>query len=274
MTDCLCTERPTRAVILAGASHHAAALEWAAAIQANGGAVPLILIERRSLAVKLAIVRSRLRHHGALTVAGQLLYLAWTATDRLRLVPGVAQQPAVLVPALSPRPEVHVLSDINAAPAAARIRAAHATLAAVYGTSVIRGDTLAALPADSFNLHTGLTRYHRGIACTFWALAAGHPERIGVTVHRLTAGIDTGPPVAERVLGVDAVDHGTSMRRLDAAVARSGEELMREVLLRAATAELLPVQGPPSNPTHSLGPLHTAPTLGEYWRVTRRFKLR
>jgi len=73
---------------------------------------------------------------------------------------------------------------------------------------------------------------------------------------------------------VDAVDHGTSMRRLDAAVARSGEELMREVLLRAATAELLPVQGPPSNPTHSLGPLHTAPTLGEYWRVTRRFKLR
>jgi hypothetical protein len=64
------------------------------------------------------------------------------------------------------------------------------------------------------------------------------------------------------------------MRRLDAVVARSGEQLMREVLLRAATAELPPVQRPSSDPTHSLGPLHTAPTLREYWRVTRRFKLR
>ena len=261
-------------MILAGAAPLTAALTWAAAIQAIGAAVPLILIERRSLAVKLALVRSRLAHHGALTAAGQLLYLAWTATDRLRLVPGVAEPPAVPAPVPSPRPEIHILSDINAAPAAARIRAANATLAAVYGTSVIRAETLAALPADSFNLHTGLIRYHRGIACSFWALAAGHPERIGVTVHRLTAGIDTGAPVAERVLGEDALAHAGSMRRLDAAVDRSGEELMRDVLLRAARAELPPVQSCSSNPTHALGPLHTAPTLREYWRVTRRFNLR
>jgi hypothetical protein len=191
MTDCPCTERPTRAVILAGASHHAAALEWAAAIQADGGAVPLILIERRSLAVKLAIVRSRLRHHGASTVAGQLLYLAWTATDRLRLVPGVAQQPAVPAPAPSPRPEVHVLSDINAAPAAVTPAQPQTAISPAHGTSVIRGDT-AALPADSFNLHTDHTRFHRGIACTFGRRR--RPASIRVTVHRLTAGIDTGPP--------------------------------------------------------------------------------
>src|SRR6185503_16423541 len=125
MTEGPCIERPTRAVILAGAAHHTVALAWAAAIQAHGAAVPLILIERRSLAVKLALVRSRLAHHGALTAAGQLLYLAWTATDRLRLVPGV-QQPDVPAPVLSPRPEIHILSDINAAAAAARIRAANA----------------------------------------------------------------------------------------------------------------------------------------------------
>ena len=83
MTDCLCTERPTRAVILAGASHHAAALEWAAAIQANGGAVPLILIERRSLAVKLAIVRSRLRHHGAPTPNAAALQVVWETLVRM-----------------------------------------------------------------------------------------------------------------------------------------------------------------------------------------------
>src|SRR6185436_1451274 len=247
-------DRRTRAVILAGAAHHAAALAWAAAVQAAGAAVPLILIERRSIASRLTIVRRRLTRHGPSTVAGQLLYLAWIATDR-----GAAQATVDSRPVLSPMPGIHILPDINAAPAAVHIRAASPTLAAVYGTSVIRGGTLAALPRDSFNLHTGLTRYHRGIACTFWALADGHPERIGVTVHRLSAGIDAGAPVAERVLGMDALAGADSMRRLDAAVARSGEELMRDVLVRAARAELEPVQ----SPACALGPLHTAPTLRE-----------
>ena len=159
------------------------------------------------------------------------------------------------------------MADINAASAAALIRAARPTLAGVYGTSVIRADTLAALPDDSFNLHTGLTRFHRGVACTFWALAAGHPERIGVTVHRLTAGIDAGALVAERILGTNALAGASSMRRLDATVARCGEDLMLRMLIRAARADLPPAQSCP------LGPLHTAPTLGEYWRVTRRFEL-
>jgi len=253
-----------RAVVLAGAAHLAAALAWTAAVQAAGAVVPLILIERRSIASRFALVRRRITHHGALTVAGQLLYFAWIADH------GAAQDAAASHPALSPMPSIHTLPDINAAPAAVHIRAASPTLAAVYGTSVIRGDTLAALPSDSFNLHTGLLRYHRGIACTFWALADGHPERIGVTVHRLSAGIDAGVPVAERVLGMDALAGTGSMRRVDAAVERSGEELMRDVLVRAARADVKTEQ----STAGALGPLHTAPTLREYWRVTRRFKLR
>ena len=268
MSDLQRIRRPVHAVILAGAAHQAAALAWAAAVQEAGGAVPLILIERRSLEVKLRLVRRRLAHHGPLTVAGQLMYLAWTAAGRTRL--GRAEPPTPAPGVLSPGPAILRLPDINAATAAARIRAARPTLAAIYGTSVIQGDTLAALPPESFNLHTGLTRYHRGIACTFWALAAGHPERIGVTVHRLTAGIDTGAPVSERVLGMDALAHAVSMRRLDAEVARIGEVLMRDVLMRAARAELPPAQSGPC----ALGPLHSVPTLREYWRVTRRFKLR
>jgi folate-dependent phosphoribosylglycinamide formyltransferase PurN len=257
-----------RAVILAGAAHRAAAIAWAAALEAVGAVDPLILIERRSLGVRLGIVRRRLARHGMPTVLGQLLYLAWIATDRVRRVSGAMQDGAS--PATpSPVPEIHTLADVNDAATAARIRAARPTLAAVYGTSVIRGETLAALPAESFNLHTGLIRHHRGVACTFWALAAGHPDRIGVTVHRLTAGIDTGTPVAERVLGLEALAQAVSMRGLEATVARSGEALMRDVLVRVARGEL-----PRVAVTHDLGPLHRAPTLREYRRVIRRFGLR
>jgi formyl transferase-like protein len=269
MPDDRRVEHPTRLVILAGAAHTAAAAEWAAAVRGCGAAVPLVLIERRSPATKVRLVRRRLARHGVRTVLGQLLYLAWIATDDLRRVPDVPR------PATGPStgtlgPEVHTVPDINTATAAARIRAARPTLAAVYGTAIIRGETLAALPPDSFNLHTGLTRHHRGLACTFWALAAGHPEHIGVTVHRLTAGIDAGATVAERVLGTDALSRVASMRRLDADVAQSGEALMRDVLLRAARAELAPAERDPS----VLGPLHTAPTFCEYRRVMRRLGLR
>lgn len=44
---------------------------------------------------------------------------------------------------------------------------------------------------------------------------------------------------------------------------------MRDVLERARDA-----LEPAHIPACALGPLHTAPTLREYWRVTRRFKLR
>ena len=67
---------------------------------------------------------------------------------------------------------------------------------AVFGTSLIRGPLLSRGRLGMFNLHGGLSPQYRGADCTFWALYNGEPDRVGCTLHRIDAGIDTGALIA------------------------------------------------------------------------------
>lgn len=64
----------------------------------------------------------------------------------------------------------------------------------VFGASIIKGWLLEALSKRSaLNIHIGLSPFYRGSSCNFWALFDGRPEYVGATVHKLTAGLDSGP---------------------------------------------------------------------------------
>ncbi len=63
----------------------------------------------------------------------------------------------------------------------------------VFGASWLKGSWFGAFPDRLFNLHLGLSPYYRGVGTNFWPLHDGLPEYVGATVHRLDAGIDTGP---------------------------------------------------------------------------------
>jgi len=65
---------------------------------------------------------------------------------------------------------------------------------AVYGTSVIRSPIIRLAPAI-LNMHTGVSPRYRGADSVFWALHNEEPEWVGVTVHFLNEGIDSGPIV-------------------------------------------------------------------------------
>ena len=67
---------------------------------------------------------------------------------------------------------------------------------AVFGTSLIRGPLLSKGRLGIFNLHGGLSPRYRGADCTFWALYNGEPDRVGCTLHKIDAGIDTGALIA------------------------------------------------------------------------------
>lgn len=67
---------------------------------------------------------------------------------------------------------------------------------AVFGTSLIRTALLTKGRLGIFNLHGGLSPWYRGADCTFWALYNGEPDRVGCTLHRIDAGIDTGTLIA------------------------------------------------------------------------------
>jgi hypothetical protein len=67
---------------------------------------------------------------------------------------------------------------------------------AVYGTVVIKAKVMAAARKGILNMHTGISPRYRGSDTIFWPLYHEEPEWVGVTIHRLEAGIDSGPVLA------------------------------------------------------------------------------
>src|SRR5437660_4737766 len=63
----------------------------------------------------------------------------------------------------------------------------------VYGTNVIKASVIALPRLGILNMHTGISPEYRGSDTVFWPLYDERPEWIGVTVHLLDEGIDSGP---------------------------------------------------------------------------------
>jgi len=68
----------------------------------------------------------------------------------------------------------------------------------VYGFNWILPASVLAIPRlGAINIHSSLLPRYRGPAPVLWAIRNGDPT-IGVTVHRMDAGVDTGPILAQR----------------------------------------------------------------------------
>jgi len=99
----------------------------------------------------------------------------------------------------------------------------------------------------SFNLHASLLPRWRGAAPIQRAIMAG--DRVtGVSVMRLTEGLDEGPVLAEERLRIDALDTaGALAERLAAAGAR----LMAETLARIGTGSSVETPQPDAGATYA-----------------------
>jgi len=130
---------------------------------------------------------------------------------------------------------------------------------AVFGTSLIRGPLLQKGRLGMFNLHGGLSPRYRGADCTFWALYNGEPEHVGCTLHRIDAGIDTGPLIAHVC---PEVREGDNELTLFWRAVRESAEAYAELLERLERGERL------GAPQPGKGRLYQVKQRG--WREQRR----
>jgi len=78
---------------------------------------------------------------------------------------------------------------------------------AVFGCGIIRKPLIDVLPeGKTFNIHQGLSPYLRGVGTNFWPFVTGELEYIGVTLHIIDAGIDTGAIIAHERPDIEAFD--------------------------------------------------------------------
>lgn len=103
----------------------------------------------------------------------------------------------------------------------------------VHSLFVIKPEIVAAPQWGSFNLHPGPLPRYAGLNAPSWAIYRGERSH-GVTLHRMLAGIDTGPITYQTLFDIEENDTGFSV---SAKCIKFGMELIRKLL---DTAEMNP----------------------------------
>jgi hypothetical protein len=117
---------------------------------------------------------------------------------------------------------------INGPESVAFIRRCAPDLVLVNGTQLLRQPVLdlsRAMRHGIVNLHTGLSPYSRGANCNLYMILEGHPELVGVTVHHIDPGIDSGDIIRSAQVPMEANDN---FETIDVRSFHTGIELLLE----------------------------------------------
>jgi methionyl-tRNA formyltransferase len=125
--------------------------------------------------------------------------------------------------------------NVNETEAVAFVNRLKPDIVCVNGTNLLRQpmlDLAANIPFGIINLHTGLSPYSRGGNCNLFALLEGHPEWVGVTVHYIDPGIDSGDLIRTAQVPMDPDD---TYDHIDARTFHLGIDLLVQAVSDVAT---------------------------------------
>lgn len=89
-------------------------------------------------------------------------------------------------------PVIYAVDDVNDEKCIEKVNAIHPDLILIYGTAILRKDTIEKLNTAIYNIHSSILPFYRNVHSDFWAFKANDYEHIGITIFKLTAGIDSG----------------------------------------------------------------------------------
>lgn len=179
---------------------------------------------------KRARRRRMSQKYGRLRTLNKLLYNAWRwrvlapaerAILREEFFPGdapvayVREAPCVTV------------ANINDPACIDLIRRSSPDVIAVCGTSVVRPEVFTLAPRGALNIHTGITPDYRSADPIFWALYNNERGKVGVTIHFVDRGIDTGPVIHQESVPLYSDDN---LAKIAARCIRRGGALYLQAL--------------------------------------------
>jgi len=158
---------------------------------------------------KLMILRRRARMIGWLEALGQAAFgllqklIARRSAARLAQIweqHGLDRRPDAAV-------AVRDVGSVNSEACRAALRELRPHVVVVYGTRIIKRETLACTPAPFINYHAGVNPKYRGQNGAYWARSTGDPAHAGVTVHLVDEGVDTGGVLYQAMSEFEAADN-------------------------------------------------------------------
>jgi len=140
-----------------------------------------------------------------------------------------------------PRAMHRHLPDLHAPDSLARVRALAPDLGVVFGCYRLRRELFGIPRLGTLNLHLGRAPEFRGSSPGFYEMLTGVPE-IGVTVHRVEDGLDSGPILLQESFPLDLAPEGDPLaylRQLQAQVlVPNGARMMADAVRGIARGEM------------------------------------
>ncbi len=103
--------------------------------------------------------------------------------------------------------DVRSIGSVNSALCRRLLKEVDPQVVAVYGTRIIREQTLAAVTAPFINYHAGITPKYRGQHAAYWAQVERDGDHAGVTIHLVDAGVDTGAILYQETVAFSPSDN-------------------------------------------------------------------
>jgi Formyl transferase len=158
---------------------------------------PDLVVVMEGAQSRSTLARRRAKRLGWGTVIGQVAFIV-AAMPVLRRR-GRQRRLAILAERgldATPYQPVRHVTSVNAPETVALLQDLRPAVVVVNGTRIIASSVLDSLDCPIINIHTGITPQYRGVHGGYWAIAEGHPELVGTTVHLVDPGIDTGTVLA------------------------------------------------------------------------------
>lgn len=134
------------------------------------------------------------------------------------------------------------LPDLHASGALAQVRALAPDLGVVFGCYRLRRELFGIPRLGTVNVHLGRAPEFRGSSPGFYEMLAGVPE-IGVTVHRVDDGLDSGPILLQETFRLDLAPEGDPVAYLQQLQAQvlmpNGVRMMAEAVGRIGRGEMV-----------------------------------
>lgn len=154
------------------------------------------------------------------------------------------------------RPRICFVADVHAPEVISQVRALAPDLGVIYGGPILRRELFGIPRLGTLGIHHGRVPVYRGKKTTFWELYNGEPVA-GITIQRITAGIDTGDVVATAEVQTGCRSFGSVWREVEE---RGCEVFIQAILdVRDGRAAAVPQTAPG-------GPLYRQPTAGDLFR--------
>jgi folate-dependent phosphoribosylglycinamide formyltransferase PurN len=168
---------------------------------------------------KWQIVRRRARLLGLTAALGQAIcgVVLKLRAGGMRTRIGAIMTAYGLDPVPAAGIDIRHVGSVNAKPCRDALRELNPDVVAVYGTRIIRRETLRAVRAPFINYHAGINPKYRGQHPGYWALVNGDPEHAGVTIHLVDEGVDTGAVLYQARVAFSAEDDITTYQWLQMA---------------------------------------------------------